>query len=385
MTLPNTIDYYGEEAKHGVDKNFEKLVMNSLEAWSELSFLAYEYVIVVHAGPDQAETGRDSDIWSRCYNFNGHAEKLTGAGFGAASGYVWGVSVVSEDSEMGIFAHEFAHALGLPDLYNYEDHSSFVGGWSLMDHGDWLGTPEGSSPSYLEAWSQIHLGWVTYEQWAPNQTASSRKINPLESSGGVHAIKVPISRFTYYLVEVRKQMGFDKSLPAEGVLISFVDDTMNSGEGIVRVIDSHPDTETLNDAIFTVGEFFADSQNKVYVMVEAGDGDGGYNVYFSNTVITRSTVVTEISPVESYTSSSTAYSQPMETKNMTQSLLITVVSLIVITIVGIATYTSRRKCHEGKRFIERSRSIEPTRVYCVHCGASIPSGSAYCSSCGTHQ
>jgi len=376
-TLPETMDYYGQEAKHGVDKNFEVLVEDSLDAWSEVTFRAYEYVIVVHAGPDQSSTGRDNDVWSRCYSWNGHVQKLTGPEFGAASGYIYGVSVVSEYSQMGIYAHEFAHALGLPDLYNHRDHSSFVGDWSLMDHGDWLGTPDGSCPSYFEGWSQIHLGWISYEQWTPNQATRTWQINPLESPDGIRVVKVPVSRFMYYLVEVRERIGFDRSLPGEGVLVTFVDDTMNSGEGIVRTADSKQETETLDDAVFAIRETFSDQENNIYVTVLNQDGNG-CAVSFSNIMptytITTTSATTRLAETHSESSETGAASFPfLET-----------IAITVILVVAAAGVTLALRRSKSRRTIQPEKTI-PGRPHCIHCGAQIPPESKYCSSCGKLQ
>jgi len=380
--LRETMDYYGEEAKHGVDKNFEVLVEDSLDAWSEVTYRAYEYVIVVHAGPDQSDTGRDNDIWSACYNSNGHTKKLAHARFGTAALYIWGVAVVSEFSKVGTFAHEFGHALGLPDLYNTRDRSDFVGDWSLMDHGSWLGTPKGSQPSYLEAWSQIHLGWITYEQWMPNQTARTWQIDPLESGDGIRAIKIPVSRFTYYLVEVRKRIGFDRSLPSEGVLITFIDYTMNSGEGIVKAVDSEPETETLDDAVFSVGETFSDQENNIYVTVLDQAGNG-YEVSFSNvmstyTITTKTEAVTATVTARSTGTYSESFERRTAPSQFLESVTIAVILILAVTGATLALKLKRRRTIRPKESILR-------RPYCIHCGAQIPPDSKYCSSCGRPQ
>lgn len=369
--LSGTMDFYGEEAKRGIDKNFDVLVKDSLKVWSEVTYRSYGYVMVVHAGQDQSDTHRDNDIWSACYFSAGHIQKLTDPVFGEASQYVWSVAVVSEYSEMGTFAHEFAHALGLPDLYNYNDHSSFVGNWSLMDHGDWLGSPEGSCPSYLEAWSQIHLGWIAYEQWMPNQTRASWRINPLESEDGIRTIKVPLSRFTYYLVEVRKRIGFDQSLPGEGVLITSIDDTLDSGEGIVKPIDSKPDTDTIDDALFSVGTTFSDPNNSVYISVRDSLGHA-YEIDFSNEKsIFTTTTISETNQqlttsISSETSSLTVVAQPFFASSTT--FVGIAVMVIVAAIVGI-TLAKRRS----------------TAKYCTSCGHRLPSDSEFCSKCGSKQ
>jgi M6 family metalloprotease-like protein len=372
--LPKTMEYYGEEAKRGVDKNLEYFVVDSIKAWSEVSFVPYSYALVVHAGPDQSETHEDNDIWSSCYSYSGHVRRISDTMFAAgAANYIWGVGVVSEQSDMGTFAHEFAHALGLPDLYSYENHGPFVGNFSLMDEGSHLGTPDGSSPSYLDAWSQIHLGWMSYEQWTSNQTAVSIQVNPLETAGGTKAVKVPLGRFTYYQVEVRKKIGFDQSLPDEGVLITFVDDALDSGEGIVRAIDSTKYTDSLDDAMFSVGETFADSENRVYISV-LGVEVNGYAIRFSNMEqFHQTTTTTEALTSTSSLTYSSKQSEPLALFPQYQSLLMVAAAIIATVLVGMIAY--RRTGHGPKL----------SKVYCTYCGSAINVDSEYCGYCGKRK
>ena len=55
-------------------------------------------------------------------------------------------------STIGVFAHEFGHALGLPDLYDTDYTSEGVGNWSLMAGGSWnySGGNGGNRPAHLD-------------------------------------------------------------------------------------------------------------------------------------------------------------------------------------------------------------------------------------------
>ena len=66
---------------------------------------------------------------------------------------------------MGVFAHEYGHALGLRDLYDYTDASMGIGDWSLMASGDSNKiSRNGDTPAHLDAWSKSVLGWVSPTQ-----------------------------------------------------------------------------------------------------------------------------------------------------------------------------------------------------------------------------
>ena len=73
-----------------------------------------------------------------------------------------------ENGGLGVFAHEFGHDLGLPDLY---DTSGNTGGaenntafWTLMSSGANIGdgSPDGigDAPTDMGAWERLQLGWL---------------------------------------------------------------------------------------------------------------------------------------------------------------------------------------------------------------------------------
>ncbi len=72
-----------------------------------------------------------------------------------------------ENGGVGVFAHEYGHDLGLPDLYDYTGENS-TGFWTLMSSGSWLSAEGsgdiGSKPSHLGAWEKLQLGWLNYIQ-----------------------------------------------------------------------------------------------------------------------------------------------------------------------------------------------------------------------------
>jgi immune inhibitor A len=175
---------------------------------------------IVHAGGDQAagdpHQGTDA-IWSHRWYAQVHAGGPGGlpgvnAGRGGASSgiaipnnptgvWVGDYTIQPENGGLGVFVHEYAHDLGLPDLY---DTSGNTGGaenstafWTLMSSGANIGDggPNGigDHPTDLGVWEKLQLGWlgcdtcpggrfyevVNYKQKAnlklgPNDAASNR-------------------------------------------------------------------------------------------------------------------------------------------------------------------------------------------------------------------
>jgi immune inhibitor A len=178
-------------------------------------------LFIVHAGRG-AETDYPSDlIWSH-------------QGFLSDSVIVDGVEVSkysiepeyaynAGDSTMGIFAHEYGHVLGLPDLYDTGDPSDSygVGTWSLMAGGSWNGN-NGSSPANLDAWSKIRLGWATPIVPIPNLTEVT--LPPSSSFPVIYKLPLAGGPNEYFLLENRQPLGFDAALRGSGLLIWHIDE-----------------------------------------------------------------------------------------------------------------------------------------------------------------
>jgi M6 family metalloprotease-like protein len=141
------------------------------------------------------------------------------------------------DSSMihiGVFAHEFGHAFGLPDLYDTNPDngvSQGIGNWCLMASGSWGGDGQSPQrPSHMSAWAKSFLGWIQpklVDKTTGDLTSFQLKATQDDKTA---ALKVPISANQYYLIEYRPKKGFDSNLPFGGVLIWKVNDTVvNAG------------------------------------------------------------------------------------------------------------------------------------------------------------
>lgn len=254
-TLPHTSTYYGVPplgSPEG-DRRIDDLIEDAIYiADSDVDFSEYDYVMIVHAGDDEALSGDPVDIWSSWLYVS--VRTRDGVSVNHAT-------VDAESDPLGIFAHEFGHILWLPDLYDVYGEQMFVGFWGLMGAGSHNGDPLGSSPSHPMAWSKVQLGWINETSIAEvSGSIFVGEVESLEKEAGVRVVKIPITEERYYLIEVRDKIGFDEYLPGSGVIISLVDESLDSGEGIVRVVDADPSTETtlphihgLDDAAFDLG------------------------------------------------------------------------------------------------------------------------------------
>jgi len=104
---------------------------------------------------------------------------------------------------------------------------------------------------------------------------STTLVDPTEiSSNNVHAIKVPVgdsqNSTQYYLVEVRKQIGFDAALPGAGVLITFVNEHLSIGK--VQLINGDPGVADLTDAVWQLDQTFTESRYNLTITVSHQTG-----------------------------------------------------------------------------------------------------------------
>lgn len=224
-----------------------------------VDFSLYQHIMVLHAGNGQESSGVSSDIWSVRWSWPGH--------FVTDEKTFDSCSIVPEtqggdvDRCIGVIAHEFGHDIGLPDLYHYghEGEDDFVDEWGLMASGSWNGVPSGYSPAHPMAYCKIQLEWITNIVELSYDSHIARNLFDQETPISFNqVIKILISSTQYYLVEVRSSYGNDEYLPSTGVLISYCDESIASGQGIVKIQDAHPGTTTLDDAAYQSGESFLD-------------------------------------------------------------------------------------------------------------------------------
>ena len=118
---------------------------------------------------------------------------------------------------IGVLAHETGHALGLPDLYDYDGSTQGIGAWGLMGTGS---HSTRYSPAHLSAWEKEQLGWVRVS-WLREGTPIS--VPPVEREAHVFRYDFPSGSGEYLLLENRQKIGSDKKLPGHGLLAWRID------------------------------------------------------------------------------------------------------------------------------------------------------------------
>jgi M6 family metalloprotease-like protein len=255
-------------------------------AGKSINFNNYDYYVFIHSGKGQETSHLTNDVWSVTY---------LGANVRTSSKNITRFNIVPELEEPpyvpnGDWVLEFAHNLGVPDLYNTTNgpHKArtLLGPWELMDKGSWNGDPPGSLPAHVTAWPKIQLGFISASMLATANRGetSTFTVDPTEiASNNIHAIKIPLTNTPnpsqYYLVEVRTQTGFDSALPESGVLITYVDETLPVDP--VHIVNGDPSVADLGNAAWHVGQTFTDSQHHLTIKVTNKSGNS-YQVTITN-------------------------------------------------------------------------------------------------------
>ncbi|MFH1690933.1 MAG: M6 family metalloprotease domain-containing protein [Candidatus Eisenbacteria bacterium] len=190
-----------------------------------------DHVMIVCAGPNQASPGASEDgIWPHHWQIPPPYVSVDGL-------QVRDFCMLSEESPMCTFAHEFGHDLGAPDLYDYDYDSQDgdpLGAWCLMS-----GSAGDDHPPHLCGLLKADMdgdfrngltGWVV-----PVHLESEGPYVAGHLDGrSTQSVFITPARFgdEHFVVENRQQNGYyDSSIPEEGILFTHVDMEMHDEEG----------------------------------------------------------------------------------------------------------------------------------------------------------
>ncbi|MBI5408522.1 MAG: M6 family metalloprotease domain-containing protein [Nitrospirae bacterium] len=248
-TASDTHDYYGQNDASGNDMwpgDFVYEAVAEADA-AGFNFAPYDQdgdcyadvINIIHQGSGEEAGGPSTDIWSHSWSLNGalywgqshYGEYITNDNCAVnpsikvrVNEYVIQPEVLWGGMQtMGVFAHEYGHALGLPDLYDTDYSSEGIGYWSLMAGGSWnYVTKAGDRPAHMDAWSKYKLGWVS--PTLVSGTLTNEPVTQAATAADVYQMLngTPMSG-EYFLVENRQKTGFDAGLPGAGLLIWHID------------------------------------------------------------------------------------------------------------------------------------------------------------------
>lgn len=181
VTVDHPYSYYGGDVTYGsntyhdykLTELFSDAVAKAVEQGVDFSQYYVDgrvpLVAIIYAGPGQATGGDDNTIWPqfRTLTYSGRfgSEYTTAGGYKFGSTFfgneLYGTSSSTTLMGIGVFVHEFGHALGLPDFYvtdySYSGDSPF-GYWSVMDEGEY--NADSYAPIGYNAYEKSYMGWL---------------------------------------------------------------------------------------------------------------------------------------------------------------------------------------------------------------------------------
>ena len=162
----------------------------------------------VHAGEGEDAGGGaqgEDAIWSHRWYVNStdygttgpEGAKFGGAQIGNTGFWIGDYTVEAENGGLGVFAHEYAHDLGLPDFYDTAGGENSTGFWTLMSSGSWLnkGADDiGTTPNHMGPWEKLQLGWLDYSVVNPGTTDAAFTLSPaaLQADGQEQALVIDV-------------------------------------------------------------------------------------------------------------------------------------------------------------------------------------------------
>lgn len=252
-TLSQPLAYYGANDTSG-DQNPRDMVKEAChlakQANPGLDFAQFDNdgdglmdnCYIIYAGYSEASTANDNDIWPHSWYMGDEAFQIDGITIEnySCSAELVGMPGAPAQPTMdgiGTFTHEFGHILGLKDLYDTDDDTGGFG----VDPGTYSIYASGSynndsrTPPYLWAFERMQMGWIEEgsgitELSTPEDVTldniATNKARYINAQPG----RDPETGIEWFILENRQQEGWDKYIPAHGLLIYHYDYTQEMQE-----------------------------------------------------------------------------------------------------------------------------------------------------------
>ena len=216
-------NYSAEAAKEATRKAVDSLAVDfSPYDWDNDGYVDQVIYIVSGYGGNTSNPDFQGYTWANTDYFDSRIKVASGL---YVNQYSISVEKWINDIPHGIgtLCHEFAHCLGLPDLYPVSGSVySVVDEWDLMDGGNF--TCWGWNPPNLSAHEKSLLGWLTIDEIT--EPCQIKDMTPVADGG--KAYKMAGQGNEFYLFENRQQKGWDRGVPGKGLVISRIDYSASS-------------------------------------------------------------------------------------------------------------------------------------------------------------
>ena len=231
--------YYGANDDDGNDKHpVQALVEGCRGLDGQIDFSQYDadgdgvvdLVFMYYAGYGEADSSDPDTIWPHQRELHRTGTSLTLDGVSidayACTNELNGVGAYQDLlCGIGTTCHEFSHALGLPDFYDtdYNRFNGFAAGlfnYSLMGGG--CHNNDDRTPPYFNVEERILLGWLDRDDALLDiERTGPVTLTPVRD--GIARRTLTDTEGEYFLYECRDLSGWDRYIPAPGLIVYHVD------------------------------------------------------------------------------------------------------------------------------------------------------------------
>ncbi|MBR5593814.1 MAG: M6 family metalloprotease domain-containing protein [Bacteroidaceae bacterium] len=257
VTLDNDMAHYGGNNTGGDDKKATFMVKEGIQKADKAGFDfsicdnngdgEVEFVYCIYAGYSESYGADENTVWPHQWQLSAQSGTITVDGVKCDTYACSGELVYNEAYEdrigktmagIGLICHEFSHCLGLHDIYDitYDSGNWGMDYWDVMDQGNYAA--EGYVPVGYSAYQRDFCGW---RELVEINTKGSYSMQPLTKGGVGYKIVNDANKNEYYILENRKQEGWDKYLFGSGMLVIHVDYLKSAWDNnTINTTKNHP-------------------------------------------------------------------------------------------------------------------------------------------------
>lgn len=240
VTLPYDVSHYGTNYSDRKDVLLHEAVRLACSlSRQNVDFSLYDNdsdseadnVFIIFAGPSEADGAGAQYIWPQHSSLEDNGGTLSVNGiminkYSVCTELCSDAGADPRPAGIGTFCHEFAHYLGLPDLYDSDlggsgGLSPGLYGTGLMDTG--FTKEDGNCPPNFSAVDLDILGKGTCTMLAKGKVT----LYPVNKGGTYMKLQNPEEENEYFLLECRNASGWDSLIGGSGLVIYHIDKSEN--------------------------------------------------------------------------------------------------------------------------------------------------------------
>ena len=257
VTLDNEMSYYGGNNSKGDDQRPTYMIRDGIKKADVAGFDfslcdnnddgEVEFIYCIYAGYSESYQADANTVWPHQWQMSAQCGTVTVDGvkcdtYACSSELILNESYEEKLGKMlngiGTMCHEFSHCLGLHDIYDttYESGNWGMDYWDVMDQGNYAA--EGYVPVGYSAYQRDFCGWRDLVELT---SGGKYSMDALTQGGIGYKIVNDANSDEYYILENRKQEGWDTYLFNSGMLVVHVDYLKSAWDSnSINTVAGHP-------------------------------------------------------------------------------------------------------------------------------------------------